>query len=42
MICCAAKMVANLSASDRNLATALVLGVLRWQIELDQQIAIRC
>jgi 16S rRNA (cytosine967-C5)-methyltransferase len=32
------KMVANLSLQDRNLATALVLGVLRWQIRLDQQI----
>jgi 16S rRNA (cytosine967-C5)-methyltransferase len=27
-----------LSAADRNLATALVLGVLRWQIRLDDQI----
>jgi len=27
-----------LSAPDRNLATALVLGVLRWQIRLDQQL----
>jgi 16S rRNA (cytosine967-C5)-methyltransferase len=27
-----------LSAADRNLATALVLGVLRWQILLDRQI----
>jgi 16S rRNA (cytosine967-C5)-methyltransferase len=32
------KMVANLSLQDRNLATALVLGVLRWQIRLDRQI----
>ena len=32
------KMVANLSLQDRNLATALVLGVLRCQIRLDQQI----
>ena len=32
------KAVAALSAPDRNLATALVLGVLRWQIRLDQQI----
>jgi 16S rRNA (cytosine967-C5)-methyltransferase len=32
------KTVANLSLQDRNLATALVLGVLRWQIRLDQQI----
>jgi 16S rRNA (cytosine967-C5)-methyltransferase len=32
------KMVANLSLQDRNLATALVLGVLRWQIRLDHQI----
>jgi 16S rRNA (cytosine967-C5)-methyltransferase len=30
--------VEALSALDRNLATALVLGVLRWQIELDQRI----
>jgi 16S rRNA (cytosine967-C5)-methyltransferase len=27
-----------LSAPDRHLATALVLGVLRWQIQLDQQV----
>ena len=27
-----------LSAADRNLTTALVLGVLRWQIRLDEQI----
>jgi 16S rRNA (cytosine967-C5)-methyltransferase len=27
-----------LSAPDRNLATALVLGVLRWQIQLDHQL----
>jgi 16S rRNA (cytosine967-C5)-methyltransferase len=32
------KAVNALSAADRNLATALVLGVLRWQILLDQQI----
>jgi len=32
-----AKAVNALSAPDRNLATALVLGVLRWQIQLDQQ-----
>jgi 16S rRNA (cytosine967-C5)-methyltransferase len=32
------KAVNALSASDRNLATALVLGVLRWQILLDHQI----
>jgi 16S rRNA (cytosine967-C5)-methyltransferase len=31
------KAVSSLSAPDRNLATALVLGVLRWQIELDHQ-----
>ncbi|MGD0799246.1 MAG: transcription antitermination factor NusB [Acidobacteriaceae bacterium] len=30
---------ASLSAEDRNLATALVMGVLRWQIALDAQIA---
>jgi 16S rRNA (cytosine967-C5)-methyltransferase len=30
---------AGLSAEDRNLATALVMGVLRWQIALDAQIA---
>jgi 16S rRNA (cytosine967-C5)-methyltransferase len=29
---------AKLSAVDQNLATALVLGVLRWQIRLDQEI----
>jgi 16S rRNA (cytosine967-C5)-methyltransferase len=32
------KAVSTLSAPDRNLATALVLGVLRWQIQLDRQI----
>jgi len=32
------KVVDALSAQDRNLATALVLGVLRWQIRLDRQI----
>jgi 16S rRNA (cytosine967-C5)-methyltransferase len=32
------KAVNALSAADRNLATALVLGVLRWQILLDHQI----
>ena len=32
------KTVNALSAPDRNLATALVLGVLRWQIQLDQQV----
>lgn len=32
------KSVDALSAADRNLATALVLGVLRWQIQLDDQI----
>lgn len=30
--------VDKLSAADRNLTTALVLGALRWQIELDRQI----
>ena len=30
--------VSRLSGPDRNLATALVLGVLRWQIVLDQQL----
>lgn len=30
--------VEALSLADRNLATALVLGVLRWQIRLDEQI----
>lgn len=30
--------VAALSAADRNLATALVLGVLRWQIRLDHEL----
>ena len=30
--------VSALASADRNLATALVLGVLRWQIWLDQQI----
>jgi 16S rRNA (cytosine967-C5)-methyltransferase len=32
------KVVDALSPADRNLATALVLGVLRWQIRLDHQI----
>jgi 16S rRNA (cytosine967-C5)-methyltransferase len=32
------KAVNALSASDRNLATTLVLGVLRWQIRLDRQL----
>ena len=32
------KSVAAFSPADRNLATALVLGVLRWQIQLDDQI----
>jgi 16S rRNA (cytosine967-C5)-methyltransferase len=32
------KAVCALSAPDRNLTTALVLGVLRWQIQLDQQV----
>jgi 16S rRNA (cytosine967-C5)-methyltransferase len=32
------KAVNALSAPDRHLATALVLGVLRWQIQLDQQL----
>jgi len=32
------KAVNALSTPDRNLATALVLGVLRWQILLDQQL----
>ncbi len=29
---------ANLSTADRHLATALVLGVLRWQLVLDEPI----
>jgi 16S rRNA (cytosine967-C5)-methyltransferase len=32
------KAINALSAPDRNLATALVLGVLRWQIRLDHQL----
>ena len=32
------KLVNALSAADRNLTTALVLGVLRWQIRLDHQL----
>src|ERR1039458_6806282 len=32
------KAVDALSAQDRNLATALVLGVLRWQTRLDHQL----
>jgi 16S rRNA (cytosine967-C5)-methyltransferase len=31
------KAASSLSAADRNLATALVLGVLRWQIQLDHR-----
>jgi 16S rRNA (cytosine967-C5)-methyltransferase len=34
------KAVNALSAPDRNLVTTLVLGVLRWQIQLDHQIQI--
>jgi 16S rRNA (cytosine967-C5)-methyltransferase len=34
------KAVSSLSAPDRNLATALVLGVLRWQIRLDHQLQV--
>lgn len=34
------KQVNALSAADRNLTTALVLGVLRWQIWLDEQIKV--
>ena len=33
------KRVNELSAADRNLTTALVMGVLRWQIALDERIA---
>lgn len=32
-------LTTSLSSEDRNLATALVMGVLRWQIALDAQIA---
>src|ERR1019366_9299127 len=32
------KAVNALSSADRNLATALVLGVLRWQIQIDHQL----
>ncbi|MGB9076580.1 MAG: transcription antitermination factor NusB [Terracidiphilus sp.] len=32
------KRVDKLAPADRNLATALVLGVLRWQIRLDEQV----
>ncbi len=38
MICLRGKSVAGLSESDRHLTTALVLGVLRWQIDLDLRI----
>ncbi len=34
------KAVSSLSSPDRNLSTALVLGVLRWQIRLDHQLQI--
>jgi 16S rRNA (cytosine967-C5)-methyltransferase len=34
------KAVNALSAADRNLATTLVLGVLRWQIRLDHQLQV--
>jgi 16S rRNA (cytosine967-C5)-methyltransferase len=33
------KAVSSLSLEDRNLATALVMGVLRWQIALDARLA---
>lgn len=33
-----AKRVNQLAQADRNLATALVLGVLRWQLRLDEQV----
>ncbi len=36
------KAVDALSAPDRNLATTLVLGVLRWQILLDSPTAGHC
>ncbi len=32
------RIVAKLSESDRHLTTALVLGVLRWQIDLDRRV----
>lgn len=32
------KSMATMSAADRRLTTALVLGVLRWQIQLDQSV----
>ena len=32
------KAVSALSLQDRNLATALVLGVLRWQLDLDERV----
>jgi len=34
------KAVNSLTAADRNLCTAIVLGVLRWQIQLDHQMQI--
>ena len=34
------KAIDVLSAQDRNLAMALVLGVLRWQIRLDHQLQV--
>ena len=34
------KAVNALSPADRNLATALVLGVLRWQIQIDHQLQV--
>src|SRR6266567_9572118 len=33
------KAVSALTSQDRNLATALVLGALRWQLELDQRLS---
>lgn len=33
-----AKVIDSLSAADRHLATTLTLGVLRWQIRLDEQL----
>lgn len=35
-----AKSVSALAPADRNLATTLVLGVLRWQMRLDQQLKV--
>jgi hypothetical protein len=38
MSCCIRRGRRRLSPEDRNLTTALVMGVLRWQIALDARV----